>query len=146
MISRPRSRFSGMVWRHSARRARPTSKSPEHTGNHSGPRPPRRERTGDGEATPDGEGFFRTPNIEKERGPGQLGVLERYFWKVSCAASAGREPQPGLLHDGRGSPTIRGLSSTKSGCSDAELLRVERRFIGQFSKSVRVENFVLNSR
>ena len=29
---------------------------------------------------------------------------------------------------------------------DAELLRVERRFIGQISKSVRVENFVLNSR
>jgi hypothetical protein len=45
-----------------------------------------------------------------------------------------------------GVPDYHGPVLDEAWLEQAELLRVESRFIGQFSKSVRVENFVLNAR
>ena len=44
-----------------------------------------------------------------------------------------------------GIPDYQGPVIDEEWLEQAELLRVESRFIGQFSKSVRVENFVMNS-
>ena len=45
-----------------------------------------------------------------------------------------------------GIPNYQGPTISDEWLRHAELLRVESRFIGQFSKSVTVENFVMNSR